>query len=289
MRKKLLILFAGVSLLVAPVFSQAAVIDVSAIAAAIENGLTMYQQLQTAYSQYQSLVQQLQTAQKNMANLDMSNIDTTKWDSMLKMTDTYMTQMDNIESICNKKNMKIGSVSFSLNDLYTTDVYEKIGDEVVSSVDPDQMTESDKRKFYAKHGLSPAHYNKLHALSKTLGEKAKEAKVECEAQADANKAALEIAGDGMNTATDEDSQTALAQRQLQTVNTQLQVTAATSNQVSNIADMLATEYAAEQERQTVEMEQQNNYRNEVVNTSAPSYVRNSVGDETSYIGPTKTK
>lgn len=171
-------------------FSQTAVIDVSAIAAAVENGYTLYQQLQSAIESYQKQVELLTQAQKNLASFDPSNYDPTTLDGLLHMVDDYMTQMDNLEKVYKQKNMRIGSTSFSLEELYSTDmwgniltgkemdddmVFKKIGKDVSKKVNPENMTTRDKQNFYRKHGLSVKHYNKLSAASQQLDKKMVEA------------------------------------------------------------------------------------------------------------------
>ena len=151
---------------------QWAVIDVNSIAASIENGITMYHQLQTAYNQYQNMIERLNKIKQDMKKFDVSKYDWSQWDSILKMTDHYMTQMDNIENIVNRKSMKIGNLRFSMKDLYTTDLYEKLGNEVEEELNPENITEADKANFYRKHGLSVKHYNKLRALNEQLHETA---------------------------------------------------------------------------------------------------------------------
>lgn len=171
MKKRILGMFLFLSL-VFSVHGQAAVIDISAIAAAIENGITMYHQLQTAYNQYQNMVNQLKKLKEDMAAFDVSKYDWKQWDAVLKMTDHYMSQMDNIDNIINRKEMKVGKLRFSMKDLYTTDLYEHLGDEAMTELNPDNISDADKMAFYKKHGLSVKHYNKLRALNQQLHETA---------------------------------------------------------------------------------------------------------------------
>ena len=156
------------------VTAQAAVIDVSAIAAAIENGITMYKQLQNAYNQYKAMVDQIVLIGKDMIQFDPRDYDWKQWDAILKLTDHYMTQMDNIESIINKKSMIIGGLKFSMKDLYTTDFYSRLDGELNDKLNPDNMSDWDKQMFYRRHGLSIKHYNKLKALSSELHDNAVE-------------------------------------------------------------------------------------------------------------------
>ena len=153
-------------------FSQAAVIDVSAIATAIENGITLYKQLETSYNQYKNMIDQLTLIGKDMISFDPRKYDWEQWDTVLKLTDHYMSQMDNIENIINKKTMHIGSLKFSMKDLYTTDFYKNLDSEISEELNPNNVTDYEKAQFYRRHGLSFSHYNKLKALSHELHENA---------------------------------------------------------------------------------------------------------------------
>ena len=174
MKKKIVSVILGLFFIVQASFSQAAVIDVSAIAAAIENGITMYKQLENAYNQYKNMIEQLKMISKDMLLFDPRQYDWNEWDSILKLTDHYMSQIDNIDNIINRKSMYIGGLRFSMKDLYTTDFYSKLDSTIGKELDPSLITETEKAQFYKKHGLSVRHYNKLKALSNELHDNAVE-------------------------------------------------------------------------------------------------------------------
>ena len=164
------VLFLSFSLRVS---AQFAVIDVSSIAAAIENGYTMYQQLMNAYNQYKSLVQQVENQKKQMESISPSDYDWKQWDASLHMIDDYMTRMDNIEELYSKKSMNVGGYYFSLDDLYNNNAMGHIAREVVNNVDPKYMTQADLENFYQKHGLSYSHFRTLQGVVNELNTSSK--------------------------------------------------------------------------------------------------------------------
>lgn len=265
-----------------PSFTQAAVIDVASIAAAIENGLTMYKDLQATMAQFQSSIEQLNAIKKSMEGISADDISWKKWDSALKAVDSYMTQMEHIENVYKSKNMKIGNVSFSLEDLFDSNVYEKIGEEFVP---PEQMTESDRKAFFARHGLSPEHYMKLKFISEQLGEKAKEAVAQSSLAKKKNEEALNACRSLQKTGGGDTSSLAVANKSLMAQNQSLEHTIMIENKLSELADsiMLNDRYAIEKAEADEEAE-----KNRSGHADVSDYIRSSTGREEDYFGPGKT-
>lgn len=261
------------------VFANMPVIDISAIAAAIENGMTMYQQLQNAYNQYQTMVQQLEQTKKNLEGLDLTNLDLTIYNKMLESGDKYLSDLENVENLLKKKDLKIGNVSFSLEDLYKTDVYKYI-DGAKDLLDSSNMSGEEITEFFMKYGMNVDTFNKVVAVTEQLGEKGKQAVGFCLAAKDAVEEGIEIASSVKKEATNIMGEVALEQRNLQTLGDVLQQTSITAKGVVNIAEMLSVQIS-----KTITDEQKKEETESLYGTygSSPDYVRNSVGDEKDYL------
>lgn len=284
MKRALLAAVMG-ALVPAGIFAQAAVIDVSAIAAAIENGYTLYKDLQTAYNTYQTAQQNLENAQKQAESIDWGNVK--DWEDGLATVDDYMTCMDNIDSIINAKNMSIGGVSFSLNDLYTTDVYSRIALSSLDKVNPDEMTDQDKASFYSRHGMTAEHYYKMHAITEQLSSGLKKNKAKNSIITKISKKLLERSKKSGEEAKAANTQEATLQEGNK-IAAQAGVTAAMQyDKTTEIADSVANKTAYDLEKDA-ELERQRQQL-ESVGTDVSSRTKKSVGDENSYLGPKKSK
>lgn len=150
------------------------VIDITNIATAIENGFTMYQQLQADLESLKNTYEQLNAIKEQMMNFDFSSYDWTKWDAFLHATDDFMDLQDDLSATIKRKNMKVGNLNFSLEDLFEKDTYKNLLNEAEQKLDPNNMTDADRTAFINRHGMSPKHYHTLVALDKELTEKARE-------------------------------------------------------------------------------------------------------------------
>lgn len=160
------------------VFAEMPVIDISAIATAIDNGVTMYHQLETLKNQMTTMYQQLDAVRKDLMSIDFSSYNWKEWNTILVATNDYMNKIDNLESVINRKDMNFGSVSFSIKDLFTTDLYARLDSYIADEIG--NISLQDKAEFYNKYGLSYDHYMKLHGISEELGKKACEVKATSE-------------------------------------------------------------------------------------------------------------
>jgi len=90
-----------------------------------------------------------------------------------------MTYEENMESIINKKNLKIGNVSYSLADLFIspTTIPDMAGEGIgFVAVDPfsKKLTPEEQAVFHSKYGMSYGHYLRIHKLGVKTGEIAAE-------------------------------------------------------------------------------------------------------------------
>jgi len=153
------------------------VIDITAIVAAIENGYTMVQQLQTMYETVKTSYDQLQQQIKSFESFDFNALDAKdplgSWKSLTTYADRMMTYEQNIESIVNKKDVKIGNGSYSLGDIFISpggvmkdfaviDPFEKM------------LSPQERMIFLRKYGMSLGHQIRLTQMGEILQKKAAE-------------------------------------------------------------------------------------------------------------------
>jgi conjugal transfer/entry exclusion protein len=185
MKKKMVVLvlvFAG-SL---NVFGQGyPVIDITNILASIENGYTLVQQLEAMYNNIQNAYKQLQQQIKSFESFDINQLDARdplgSWRSIMTYADRMMTYEENIESIMNNKNLKIGNDAYSLTDIFTSnpiDTAYGMAQEGVGfvAVDPFErkLTPQEKAAFHSKYGMSYGHYMRYNAIGEALQKKGAE-------------------------------------------------------------------------------------------------------------------
>jgi type II secretory pathway component GspD/PulD (secretin) len=90
-----------------------------------------------------------------------------------------MTYEQNIDSIINRKDIKIGNSSYSLKDMFITPVqaaYNMVQDSVLFVVDPleKQLTQEEKEAFHQKCGMSYGSYMRFQQMGELLKKKAAE-------------------------------------------------------------------------------------------------------------------
>ncbi|MDR0494241.1 MAG: hypothetical protein LBG95_01245 [Treponema sp.] len=183
MKKKLLI--AALALMAnMGVFAQGyPVIDVSSIVTAITNGYTMYQQLQTMYSTVKNSYDQLQQQIKSFESFDIKTLNAQdplgSWRSLNTYADRMMTYEQNIESIINRKDIKVGNGSYSLKDMFSAPVKtagNMIQDGVHYVIDPleNQLTPEERAAFHKKFGMSYGNYMRFQKMGEIMKKKAAE-------------------------------------------------------------------------------------------------------------------
>jgi conjugal transfer/entry exclusion protein len=161
------------------------VIDITNILASIENGYTMVQQLEAMYNNIQNAYQQLQNQIKNFESFDFNQLDAKdplgSWRSIMTYADRMMTYEENIESILNNKNLRIGNDAYSITDIFTSnplDTAYGMAQEGVGfvAVDPFErkLTPEEKAMFHQKYGMSYGHYMRYNLIGEALQKKAAE-------------------------------------------------------------------------------------------------------------------
>ena len=159
------------------------VIDITAIIAAIENGYTMVQQLQTMYNTLKTSYDQLQKQIKSFESFDFKSLDARdplgSWRSLTTYADRMMTYEQNIESIINKKDVKIGGESYSLVDILKSpagSVENMVSGGVDYLLDPfeKRLTLEEKAAFHQKYGLSYGNFMRLNQMREMLQKKSAE-------------------------------------------------------------------------------------------------------------------
>jgi conjugal transfer/entry exclusion protein len=161
------------------------VIDITNIIASIENGYTLVQQLEAMYNNIQNSYEQLQKQIKSFESFDFNELDARdplgSWRSIMTYADRMMTYEENIESILNNKNLKIGNASYSLGDLLTSNSIITVAgmmEEAVGfvAVDPFErkLSPEEKAIFHQKYGMSYGHYMRYNYIGEALQKKAAE-------------------------------------------------------------------------------------------------------------------
>lgn len=165
------------------VFSQSVMFveDLTAIATAISNGYTMYQQLMNNIEQIEATYKQLENTAKQMASYDWGSFESGEGlkniDNFIHAADGFMDLQDNLSDLIDSKNMQIGGFNFSLKDLYSTDFLYKCMSEAEMKMDPRNITEEEQKEFMARHGISLDHYNKFINIEKQISLKSQQTKV----------------------------------------------------------------------------------------------------------------
>jgi hypothetical protein len=161
------------------------IIDITNLIRAIENGMEMYEQLTGIYQTIKTNVERLKEQVKAFEAFDPRQLSAQdplgSWDRIMTYGNRMMTYEENIESILNRKDIKIGSASYSLADLYmvnpVTNAADMAGNAIhYAIVDPfeKQLTPEEKAVFHQKYGMSYGHYIRYHKIGEGLSKKAAE-------------------------------------------------------------------------------------------------------------------
>jgi len=161
------------------------VIDATNLIHAVENGMIMYEQLTGIYQTIKTNVERLKEQIKNFESFDPRQLSLTdplgSWRKIMTYGNRMMTYEENIESILNRKDIKIGSASYSLADLYTINPVTNITNMAGSAIDyaikdpfEKQLTPEEKAVFHQKYGMSYGHYMRYHKIGEGLSKKAAE-------------------------------------------------------------------------------------------------------------------
>jgi len=183
-RKMVLAMLLGVMVNMG-IFAQGyPVIDITSILAAIQNGYTMFQQLQTMYSTLKTSYDQLQQQIKNFESFDFNSMDMKdplgSWNSLTTYADRMKTYEQNIQSIVKRKDIKIGNGSYSLGDVFSNPA-GTMKDMAIDGynftvVDPfeKKLSPEEKTIFFRKFGMSYGNFMRINQLGEMLQKKAAE-------------------------------------------------------------------------------------------------------------------
>lgn len=283
MKKKIYAMITALFLISVPVFSQAFVIDLQAIAAAIQNGVMMAQQLEATYNQLRGTYEQIQQTAEQMKSMDMSKLSKKALQSLTGNSDMLEDYLNNLENIYDEKNMKIGNISFSLNDLYNTDVYSKIskdfGIEMGKSIG--SLTAQQLKEFANTYGIDYEQYLRMAALAQETGKKAKEIKAMNGFSSKVNDSLRQLSDDLASGAGDS-SEVATLQKSLLAANATVDALVTVSDTVSNISDLLASQAAQQNEQLQKEIESSMDTANAA--KGQPEYMKDSTGEWSNYRG-----
>ena len=157
------------------------IIDLTNLIHMIQNGMHMYEQLTGMYETIKTNIERIEQQIKAFEAFDLKEISLKdplgSWGKIMTYGDRMMTYEENIESILNSKDLKIGNSSYSLVDLYKTNPADIAGGAVnYVFVDPfeKQLTTEEKAVFHQKYGMSYGHYMRYHKIGEALSKKAAE-------------------------------------------------------------------------------------------------------------------
>jgi len=161
------------------------VIDVTNLVTAIENGYTMVQQLQTMYNNLKTSCDQLQQQIKSFESFDFKSLNAQdplgSWKSINTYANRMITYEQNIESIINRKDIKIGNSSYSLGDIFITspaDIMQNMPMDGLNYtlIDPFErkLTAEEKAAFHQKYGIGFGNYMRMKQVGDMLQKKAAE-------------------------------------------------------------------------------------------------------------------
>jgi len=186
------------------------IIDATNLIHAIENGMEMYEQLNSLYQTIKTNVERLNQMIKYFESFDIRQLSMEdplgSWKKIMTYGDRMMTYEENIESILNRKDIKIGNASYSLADLYMINPVNIAGSAIDYAVnDPfeRQLSMEEKAVFHQKYGMSYGNYIRFHKIGEALSKKAAEVTAynsklhdELSADREAIQSILDEQGDG---------------------------------------------------------------------------------------------
>jgi hypothetical protein len=161
------------------------IIDTTNLIRAIENGMHMYEQLNSIYQTIKTNIERLEQQRRAFETFDIRQLSLSdplgSWKKIMTYGNRMMTYEENIESILNRKDIKIGNASYSLIDLFSANPVTNITDMAGSAIDyvitdpfEKQLTPEEKAVFHQKYGMSYGHYLRYHKIGEALAKKAAE-------------------------------------------------------------------------------------------------------------------
>ena len=159
------------------------VIDTTNILAFLSSILVVIDNLEATIQTVENNWNKLQNTYKQFEAFDFGELwqgdnFRDRFRNSLNYTMGYVNKMNNVqrrlESMINTRNMEIAGVNFSLGDLVMNPA-ETIGSVGIATtrmvaVDPWQMSDNDKMRFWSQYGLDPGTYRRLNAAKDFLHE-----------------------------------------------------------------------------------------------------------------------
>jgi hypothetical protein len=161
------------------------IIDATNLIHAIENGMEMYEKLMGMYETIKTNIERIEEQIKAFKSFDLRQLSADdplgSWRRIMTYGNRMMTYEENIESLLNRKDIKIGKFSYSLADLYTVNPATNVTNIVGGAVDyvandpfEKQLSTEEKAVFHQKYGMSYGHYIRYHRIGAGLSKKAAE-------------------------------------------------------------------------------------------------------------------
>lgn len=286
-KKRLYSIIILLILFFSPMHAQMATIDVAAIATAIENGYTMYQNLQTAIKNMQMYAQQLQYLYDNAKSLNIEEIAGVDYASFLNsmgLSDEYSQKIRDVQSIIKNKSMTISGVNFSIEDLYTTDVYKKLGR--VGLNEMKNMTEEEKIEFQNEMGITAEQAIKMNAVTSELNKTMTKSIAKLEAVEDFSQSIRDECANYQKVFENETSETALLQGMGRVMARNTETLTLAVDALNTSVEIMAKSQALENERNNMNVEPETVYE---ISKERQRLYNSRVGEENSYIGPNSFK
>jgi len=260
------------------VFAGYPVIDINNIIASIENGYTLVQQVQAMYENIKNGIEQLNEARKNFEALDVKQLSIKdplgSWGKIMTYGNRMMTYEENMESIINKKNLKIGTGSYSLADLFISPstIPDMAGDGAgFVAIDPfsKKLTPEEQAIFHSKYGMSYGHYLRIH----TLGVKTMEKAAELTGYADSFAKNLKEDREALSKMNDTMSDSKSIVEQAQVTNAQLAAQCQELKSQTSLLGRLGEEIASEAARKQILEQAIENAKNNSDSDVADGYIK----------------
>lgn len=286
-KKRLYSIIILLILVFSPMHAQMATIDVAAIATAIENGYTMYQNLQTAIKNMQMYAQQLQYLYDNAKSLNIEEIAGVDYASFLNsmgLSDEYSQKIRDVQSIIKNKSMTISGVNFSIEDLYTTDVYKKLGR--VGLNEMKNMTEEEKIEFQNEMGITAEQAIKMNAVTSELNKTMTNSIAKLEAVEEFSQSIRDECANYQKVFENETSETALLQGMGRVMARNTETLTLAVDALNTSVEIMAKSQAVENEKNNMNVEPETVYE---ISKERQRLYNSRVGEENSYIGPNSFK
>jgi conjugal transfer/entry exclusion protein len=265
--KKKILLAVLVMMVETGVFGQGMpVIDITNLIQSIENAYTMYETLMATYNQLQTTYKQLEQQVKNFEGMDFSQLDWKdplgSWRTIMSYANRQMNYATNIEKLVKAKNLKVGNQSFSLEEIFKSnpvDTGKKLYDGTVNfvAVDPfeRQLTTEEKAIFHQKYGMSFGNYMRYATIGQALKNKAAEIHGYMEVMKENTEEDAARLDKILEDTKDEESEIKVGQAGNVISHAQVQELKIQTEQLNNIAVILSSQSALEQEEREMKADQ----------------------------------